>query len=375
MRITDLLKEEAILLNASFQSKAEAIDVLTQLQADVGNVSDREKYRQGILAREADGTTAVGDGIAIPHAKSEVVVRPGLAAATVPNGVDYESLDGKPSNLIFMIAAPMDGDLHLEVLSRLTVMLMDAEFRQALLNAKTKKEFLEMNKDLIVFDLDMYRGLYKKSFEIARRYPDLYSEITGKSAGKIMERLSAEAIENGYNFILEGTMGKSVYTLDLLQKYKVDYDIVARLLAVSREESLLSIFERYIEMKKAMGIGRMTTIESHNKKYNNFLNIAGTLERRGVEVEVFERSEDIVNPNMTYKTSGKNSRYNSVVEALIRGRNNSSKICMNNAIQRLESIKSDLQEFGEEDKYMGQIEILTKIIEQEMEEKKEAERD
>ena len=106
----------------------------------------------------------------------------------------------------------------------------------------------------------------------------------------------------------------------LLQKYKVDYDIVARLLAVSREESLLSIFERYIEMKKAMGIGRMTTIESHNKKYNNFLNIAGTLERRGVEVEVFERSEDIVNPNMTYKTSGKNSRYNSVVEALIRGR-------------------------------------------------------
>ena len=110
MRITDLLKEEAILLNASFQSKAEAIDVLTQLQADVGNVSDREKYRQGILAREADGTTAVGDGIAIPHAKSEVVVRPGLAAATVPNGVDYESLDGKPSNLIFMIAAPMNGD-------------------------------------------------------------------------------------------------------------------------------------------------------------------------------------------------------------------------------------------------------------------------
>ena len=96
---------------------------------------------------------------------------------------------------------------------------------------------------------------------------------------------------------------------------------------------------------------------------------------RGVEVEVFERSEDIVNPNMTYKTSGKNSRYNSVVEALIRGRNNSSRICMNNAIQRLESIKSDLQEFGEEDKYMGQIEILTKIIEQEMEEKKEAERD
>lgn len=240
---------------------------------------------------------------------------------------------------------------------------------------KTKREFLEMNKDLIVFDLDMYRGLYKKSFEIARRYPDLYSEITGKPAGKIMERLSAEAIKNGYNFILEGTMGKSVYTLDLLQNYKVDYNVIARLLAVSREESLLSIFERYIEMKKAMGIGRMTTIESHDKKYNNFLNIAGTLETRGVEVEVFERSEDIANPKMTYKTSAKNNRYNSVVEALIRGRNNSSRICMNNAIRRLECIKNNLQEFGEKDKYMGQIQILTKIIGKEMEKKKEAERD
>ena len=240
---------------------------------------------------------------------------------------------------------------------------------------KTKREYLEKNTDLIVFELDMYRGLYKKSFEIARRYPDLYSEITGKPAGKIMERLSAEAIKNGYNFILEGTMGKSVYTLDLLQNYKVDYNVIARLLAVSREESLLSIFERYIEMKKAMGIGRMTTIESHDKKYNNFLNIAGTLETRGVEVEVFERSEDIANPKMTYKTSAKNNRYNSVVEALIRGRNNSSRICMNNAIRRLECIKNDLQEFGEKDKYMGQIQILTKIIGKEMEKKKEAERD
>ena len=128
-------------------------------------------------------------------------------------------------------------------------------------------------------------------------------------------------------------------------------------------------------MKKTMGIGRMTTIESHDKKYNNFLNIAGTLETRGVEVEVFERSEDIANPKMTYKTSAKNNRYNSVVEALIRGRNNSSRICMNNAIRRLECIKNDLQEFGEKDKYMGQIQILTKIIGKEMEKKKEAERD
>ncbi len=240
---------------------------------------------------------------------------------------------------------------------------------------KTKKEFFKKNCDLIVFDLDMYRGLHKKSFEIAQRYPNLYSEITGKSAGKIMERLSEEAIKNGYNFILEGTMGKSVYTLDLLQKYKADYDIVARLLAVSRIESLLSIFERYIEMKKSMGIGRITTIESHDNKYNNFPNIAGTLETRGVEVEVYERSEDIGNPKMTYKTSGKNSIYNSVGEALIKGRNNSNRICIKNVMQRFEMIKKDLQKFGEEDKYSNQIETLAKIIEQEIKESKEEERE
>lgn len=240
---------------------------------------------------------------------------------------------------------------------------------------KTKREFLKKNDDLIVFDLDMYRGLHKKSFEIAKRYPDLYSEITGKTAGKIMERLSEEAIKNGYNFILEGTMGKSVYTLDLLQQYKADYDIVARLLAVSRIESLLSIFERYIEMKKAMGIGRLTTIESHDNKYNNFPNIAGTLETRGIEVEVYERSEYIGNPKMTYKTSSTNSIYNSVGEALIKGRNNSNRICIKNAIQRLESIKKDLQGFEEKDKYNNQIETLSKVIEQEIEKNEEIERD
>lgn len=230
---------------------------------------------------------------------------------------------------------------------------------------KTKKEFLEANKDLIVFDLDMYRGLYKKSLEIAIKYPDLYSEITGKAAGKIMEKLSTEAIQKGYNFILEGTMGKSVYTLDILQKYRSDYNIVALLLAVSREESLLSIFERYIEMKKSMGIGRMTTIESHDKKYENFPNIAGTLETRGVEVEIYERSKDIANPKRTYKTSRQNHIYNSVREALINGRNSSKRICMENAVNRIEKIRRDLQELGEEDKFKIQIEILNSIINKE----------
>lgn len=144
MRITDLLQKEAILLNAKVGSKRETIDLLVSLHEKAGNIKDTEKYRQGILDREAGGTTAIGDGIAIPHAKSDAVRRPGLAAITVPDGVDYESMDGKPSNLVFMIAAPPDGDLHLEVLSRLTILLMDEGFRRDLLSAKSKEAFLSV---------------------------------------------------------------------------------------------------------------------------------------------------------------------------------------------------------------------------------------
>lgn len=144
MRITDLLSKKAILLNADFTSKKQVIDKLVDTHKAVGNISDVEKYKNGILAREASGTTAIGDGIAIPHAKSDAVLKPGLVAATVPNGVDYESMDGKPSNLIFMIAAPLDGDLHLEVLSRLTVLLMDEDFRSQLLAAKSAEQFLSV---------------------------------------------------------------------------------------------------------------------------------------------------------------------------------------------------------------------------------------
>ena len=144
MRITDLLQKEAILLNAKVGSKRETIDLLVSLHEKAGNIKDTQKYRQGILDREAGGTTAIGDGIAIPHAKSDAVRRPGLAAITVPGGVDYESMDGKPSNLVFMIAAPPDGDLHLEVLSRLTVLLMDEGFRKDLLSAKSKEAFLSV---------------------------------------------------------------------------------------------------------------------------------------------------------------------------------------------------------------------------------------
>lgn len=144
MRITDLLRKESIELNASVNSKSEAIDKLVDLQVKGGNISDAEAYKSGILAREKMSTTAIGDGIAIPHAKSEAVKRPGLAAMTVPSGVDYEAMDGKPSNLLFMIAAPNDGDVHLEVLSRLMTMLMDEKFRNRLLSADSKEKFLEV---------------------------------------------------------------------------------------------------------------------------------------------------------------------------------------------------------------------------------------
>lgn len=144
MRIVDLLKKDSIQLNALPKSKNEAIDSLVELQVKGGNIIDKEEYKKGILAREEKGSTAVGDGIAIPHAKSEAVKAPSLAAMTVLDGVDYEALDDEPSNLLFMIAAPNDGDAHLEVLSRLMTILMDEDFREKLLKAKDKDEFLNI---------------------------------------------------------------------------------------------------------------------------------------------------------------------------------------------------------------------------------------
>ena len=148
MRIVDLLNKDSILLGGKPKSKAEAIDTLVELQVKGGKIADKEAYRKGILAREEQGSTAVGEGIAIPHAKSEAVKGPSLAAMTVPEGVDYEALDDEPSNLLFMIAAPNDGDVHLEVLSRLMTILMDEDFRAKLLGAKDKDEFIKIIDDM-----------------------------------------------------------------------------------------------------------------------------------------------------------------------------------------------------------------------------------
>ena len=147
MRITDLLKKQGISLNAAPKSKREAIDMLVGLHEKCGNLSDTAAYKKGILAREDMGTTAIGMEVAIPHAKSEAVKAPALTAITVPGGVDYDSPDGAPCKLIFMIAATLDGDVHLEVLARLMQMLMHEDFTAKLKAAKTPDEFLKIIDD------------------------------------------------------------------------------------------------------------------------------------------------------------------------------------------------------------------------------------
>lgn len=147
MRITDLLKSNAIELGVNLASKDEAIDRLIALHEKAGNLKDPAKFKEDILKREEHSTTAIGEGIAVPHAKSAAVKAPALSCITLPAGVDYAAPDGKPSDLIFMIAATEDGDVHLEILSRLMVMLMDADFANALRNAKSTEEFLKIIDD------------------------------------------------------------------------------------------------------------------------------------------------------------------------------------------------------------------------------------
>lgn len=145
MKITDLLSKDSIELRATTKTKDETYEKLINLMAASGNLSDKEEYKKGIYEREAQSPTAIGAGICIPHSKNAAVKKPGLASVTVPAGVDCDALDGEPSNLFFMIAAPATGsDIHLEVLSRLSVILMDDAFREKLLNAKDKDEYLKI---------------------------------------------------------------------------------------------------------------------------------------------------------------------------------------------------------------------------------------
>lgn len=198
--------------------------MLVDLQVKGGKITDREAYKKGILAREENGSTAVGEGIAIPHVKNAAVKAPSLAAMTVPDGVDYEALDDEPSNLLFMIAAPSDGgDVHLEVLSRLMVILMDEDFRAKLLAAKSKEAFLQ------VID-EMEREKYPDEPQEA---PKAAPEADGRI--KVLAVIGVgdaflQAIQNGMEAIVDGFTGEIFVNPDeatkarLLEKQQKDLE-------------------------------------------------------------------------------------------------------------------------------------------------------
>ena len=181
MRITELLKKERIELGVKVSGKEEAIDKLIGLMAAGGRLNDRAGYKEGILAREALGSTAVGEGIAIPHAKVAAVKEPGLAAMVVPDGVDYEAFDGSLANLIFMIAAPEgEADVHLEALSRLSTLLMDPDFKNDLIHAESKEEFLQLIDDK---ESERYEKKVRKEEKIAEDAAPKVQEPLKSAAG------------------------------------------------------------------------------------------------------------------------------------------------------------------------------------------------
>ena len=166
--------------------------MLVDLQDKGGRIADKEAYKKGILAREAMSSTAVGEGIAIPHAKSEAVKAPSLAAMTVPDGVDYEAMDDEPSNLLFMIAAPNDGDVHLEVLSRLMTLLMDEDFRAKLLAAESKEAFLQAIDDA---EKEKYPDEPKAAPEVPEKTGYRVLAVTACPTGIAHTYMAAEALE------------------------------------------------------------------------------------------------------------------------------------------------------------------------------------
>ena len=145
MKITDLIKKDAIDLNVETSQKEEVIQKAVELMTRNGNIKNKDEYLKLVMKREEEGSTGIGEEIAIPHGKGDSITAPGVAAMVIPNGVDFNSLDGKPVKLLFLIAAPNTKDnVHLEVLSRLSTLLMDEKFRKELIQAKSKEEFLQI---------------------------------------------------------------------------------------------------------------------------------------------------------------------------------------------------------------------------------------
>ena len=188
MKITDLLSEESIELNVEAKDKNDIIDKMTRLMLKTGRINNLEEYKKLVLKREEEGSTGVGEEIAIPHGKGECVTEPGLVAMVVPNGVDYDALDGKPVKLLFMIAAPNTSDnVHLNVLSRLSTMLMDSNFKNKLISAKSKEEFLK------IID-ETEKEKFKEEEKKGQGYEIL--GITACPTGIAHTYMAAEALEN-----------------------------------------------------------------------------------------------------------------------------------------------------------------------------------
>lgn len=194
MKITELLKQEGIILNGRPASKIEMIGQLVDLMDKTGVLSDKNKYKADVIAREESGTTGIGEGVAIPHAKSKGVIKAQLAAMTIPEGTDYDALDGEPSKLFFLIAVPENSnDEHLKVLSRLSTMLMEDDFRKNLMLASSKEEFLKIieKKEREKFPED-YPGVIKESKD--SKY-DLLA-VTGCPTGIAHTYMAAESLAN-----------------------------------------------------------------------------------------------------------------------------------------------------------------------------------
>lgn len=148
MRICDLIKRESINLDGNCESKEEVVDECVQLMARTGNLSDVKAFRESVLERERQGTTGVGEGLALPHGKCEQVKRPGISVLMIRDGVEYEALDGKPVTLVFMIASPLKEDkIHVEIVSRLSVLLMDEDFTANLRTATSPNIFLSLMEE------------------------------------------------------------------------------------------------------------------------------------------------------------------------------------------------------------------------------------
>ena len=204
MKITDLLKPQSILLNAAPIDKADAIYTLGDLMDKGGNLSNKAEYLEAVFAREESGSTGLGDGIATPHAKSAGVKEAGLAAMVVPNGVDFEALDGQPSRLFFMIAAPEGAaDTHVEVLSKLATMVIDPDFKNALIQAATVDRFLELitAKEEGNFDPSV-EGYIKTEDEKA---PSITDAIEAKATEAIEKVVPKVSVDNPHYEVLAVT--------------------------------------------------------------------------------------------------------------------------------------------------------------------------